>query len=403
MNSLLYALIEALCGHRWLRLLACAFIFTSLGNGLTQVVVFGLLLSWSAPPALLTLAFLFATVPGFVGSLIGEKLCSRYSPISLLILTEGLGLLALLFPLFGVSYHSIAALLAVQSTEALLSGMSWPALTLLFKRGLSEAELPAATSLETVIFASQVLLGTGLGVVLFQKTSVFTLLAIDAVSFLGSLLMLWLTERQFSAPSLPSPDEETAPAALRWLTLTRRQKRSLLILPALAAVGSPAMALLPALVQQIHPQNAAGLALPLLFARSMGQLCGPMLLKRDSLARFAAHTPRIIVCLGIFLAAYGMLPFLSGWVACALGMIFIAHLASNVLFAAGTFAVLSSFDATQTASASGKAWRWQTLSASLFTGTAAMVATGFGSVQALYTVSSVALLTVALIMCFYRE
>lgn len=403
MNSLLYALIEALCGHRWLRLLACAFIFTSLGNGLTQVVVFGLLLSWSAPPALLTLAFLFATVPGFVGSLIGEKLCSRYSPISLLILTEGLGLLALLFPLFGVGYHSIAALLAVQSTEALLSGMSWPALTLLFKRGLSEAELPAATCLETVIFASQVLLGTGLGVVLFQKTSVFTLLAIDAVSFLGSLLMLWLTGRQFSAPSLPSPDEETAPAALRWLTLTRRQKRSLLILPALAAVGSPAMALLPALAQQIHPQNAAGLALPLLFARSMGQLCGPMLLKKDSLARFAAHTPRIIVCLGIFLAAYGMLPFLSGWVACALGMIFIAHLASNVLFAAGTFAVLSSFDATQTAAASGKAWRGQTLSASLFTGIAAMVATGFGSVQALYTVSSVALLTVALIMCFYRE
>ena len=281
--------------------------------------------------------------------------------------------------------------------------MSWPALTLLFKRGLSEAELPAATCLETVIFASQVLLGTGLGVVLFQKTSVFTLLAIDAASFLGSLLMLWLAERQFSAPSLPSPVEETAPAALRWRTLTRRQKRSLLILPALAAVGSPAMALLPALAQQIHPQNAAGLALPLLFSRSMGQLCGPMLLKRDSLARFAAHTPRIIVCLGIFLAAYGMLPFLSGWVVCALGMIFLAHLASNVLFAAGTFAVLSSFDDTQTASASGKAWRWQTLSASLFTGIAAMVATGFGSVQALYTVSSVALLTVALIMCFYRE
>ena len=191
MNSLLYALIEALRCHRWLRLLACAFIFSSLGNGLTQVVVFGLLLAWSAPPALLTLAFLFATVPGFIGSTIGEKLCSRCSPIALLILSEALGLLALLFPLLGVGYHSVTALLAVQSTEALLSGMSWPALTLLFKRGLSEAELPAATCLENVIFASQVLLGTGLGVMLFQKISVFTLLAIDAASFLGSLLMLW--------------------------------------------------------------------------------------------------------------------------------------------------------------------------------------------------------------------
>ena len=403
MNSLLYALIEALRCHRWLRLLACAFIFTSLGNGVTQVVVFGLLLAWSAPPALLTLAFLFATLPGFVGSLISEKLCARYSPIPLLILTEGLGLLALLFPLLGVHYHSIPALLAVQSTEALLNGMSWPALTLLFKRGLREAELPAATCLENVIFAAQVLLGTGLGMVLFQKIAILALLAIDAISFLGSLFMLWLAGRVFLAPTLAVPTEEKAPAALRWQMLTIRQKRSLLILPALAAVGSPAMALLPAMAQQIHPQDAASLALPLLFARSMGQLCGPLLLKRDSLTRFAARTPRILLCLGIFLAAYGMLPLLSGWMACALGMIFVAHLASNVLFAAGTFAVLSSFQTTHMASASSKVWRWQTLSASLFTGIAAMAAAGFGSIQALYSVSSAALILVALIMYVYRE
>ena len=403
MNSLLYALIEALRCHRWLRLLACAFIFTSLGNGVTQVVVFGLLLAWSAPPALLTLAFLFATLPGFIGSLISEKLCARYSPISLLILTEGLGLLALLFPLLGVHYHSIPALLAVQSTEALLSGMSWPALTLLFKRGLREAELPAATCLENVIFAAQVLLGTGLGMVLFQKIAILALLAIDATSFLGSLFMLWQAGRGFFAPTLAVPTEEKAPAALRWQMLTIRQKRNLLILPALAAVGSPAMALLPAMAQQIHPQDAASLALPLLFARSMGQLCGPLLLKRDSLTRFAARTPRILLCLGIFLAAYGMLPLLSGWMACALGMIFVAHLASNVLFAAGTFAVLSSFQTTHMASASSKVWRWQTLSASLFTGIAAMAAAGFGSIQALYSVSSAALILVALIMYVYRE
>jgi hypothetical protein len=403
MNSLLYALIEALRCHRWLRLLACAFIFTSLGNGVTQVVVFGLLLAWSAPPALLTLAFLFATLPGFIGSLISEKLCVRYSPIPLLILTEGLGLLALLFPLLGVHYHSIPALLAVQSTEALLSGMSWPALTLLFKRGLREAELPAATCLENVVFAAQVLLGTGLGMVLFQKIAILALLAIDATSFLGSLFMLWLAGRVYLAPTLAVPAEEKAPATLRWQMLTIRQKRSLLILPALAAVGSPAMALLPAMAQQIHPQDAASLALPLLFARSMGQLCGPLLLKRDSLTRFAARTPRILLCLGIFLAAYGMLPLLSGWMACALGMIFVAHLASNVLFAAGTFAVLSSFQTTHMASASSKVWRWQTLSASLFTGIAAMAAAGFGSIQALYSVSSAALILVALIMYVYRE
>lgn len=177
MNTLLYALFEALRRHRWLRMLACAFVFTSLGNGLTQVVIFGLLLSWKAPASLLTVAYLFATLPGFIGSLIGEKLCRFYSPVHLLILTELLGLMALLFPLLGIHYHSVTALLAVQSTEALLTGMSWPALTLLFKRALTADELPAATCLENVIFASQVLLGMGLGIVLFDYLPVLTLLA----------------------------------------------------------------------------------------------------------------------------------------------------------------------------------------------------------------------------------
>lgn len=398
MNSLLYALIEALRCHRWLRLLACAFIFSSLGNGLTQVVVFGLLLQWAAPPVLLTLAFLFATVPGFLGSMFGEKLCSRFSPLSLLILTEVLGLLALIFPFLGVHYHSIPALLAMQSAEALLSGIGWPALTLLFKRSLSDAELPAATVLENLIFASQVLLGSGLGVVLFQKMPVVDLLAIDAASFLGSLLMLLLARRVFAARIKPSPTDAHALVALRWQRLTQRQKRCLLLLPALAAVGSPAMALLPALAQEIQPENAAGLALPLLFARSMGQLCGPMLLKRDSLTRVATQPLLLMGYLALFLAAYGVLPLLSGWVVPALGMIFIAHLASNIVFAAGTFGVLSNFQMAQISSASSKAWRWQTLSASLFTGLAAMVATAFGAVEALYMVSGTALLFVTLVL-----
>jgi hypothetical protein len=59
--------------HRWLRLLLCAFILSSLGNGLTQVLVFGQLLRWHASPSTLTLAYLLATVPGFVGSLAGES------------------------------------------------------------------------------------------------------------------------------------------------------------------------------------------------------------------------------------------------------------------------------------------------------------------------------------------
>ncbi|WP_449553780.1 MFS transporter [Lelliottia amnigena] len=402
MNTLLYALFEALRRHRWLRMLACAFVFTSLGNGLTQVVIFGLLLSWKAPASLLTVAYLFATLPGFIGSLIGEKLCRFYSPVRLLILAELLGLTALLFPLLGIHYHSVTALLAVQSTEALLTGMSWPALTLLFKRALTTAELPAATCLENVIFASQVLLGMGLGIVLFDYLSVLTLLAIDAASFVGSLVMLLLAGSALTLTTT-DPVKITTPEPLHWKKLSRRQKRSLLLLPALAAVGAPAMALLPALAQYINPTNAAGLALPLLFARSLGQLCGPMMMNRDSLPRYANRNRPLLTCLSIFLLAYGLLPLFAGVQTAALGMIFVAHLASNIVFAAGTYGVLSHFETLQVSAASGKAWRWQTLSASVFTCFAATLASTLGAVQALYIVSASALIIVAAVMARYRE
>ncbi|HBY1644415.1 TPA: MFS transporter, partial [Klebsiella aerogenes] len=111
--------------------------------------------------------------------------------------TEISGLLALVFPLYGSLYHNVPALLVVQCIEALLSGISYPALTLLFKRGLRHDELPAATAMETIIFASQVLLGTGLGVLLFDRIAAQHLLAIDALSFTASTILLMMSAAAF--------------------------------------------------------------------------------------------------------------------------------------------------------------------------------------------------------------
>jgi len=403
MNTLLFALVRALRTHRWLRLLLCAFVLSSVGNGLTQVLVFGQLLRWHASPSTLTLAYLLATLPGFVGSLAGEKLCRRLSPLSLLIITELLGMGALALPLFGLVYHSIPALLMVQSAEALLGGMSWPALALVFKRGLTHDELPAATGMESVIFASQVLLGTGVGVLLFDHVAPLILLSIDALSFLASVALLMLTRAHYRAHDMSNRNNGKPLSTIAWPSLTAAQKRSLLILPALAAVGSPAMALLPALAQQIHPDDASGLALPLLFARSLGQLCGPLLLNGEKLPHYARRNRLLVLCLAIFLGAYGLLPLLSEEKSAALGLIFIAHLASNVVFAVGTFSLLAGFSGDEIPTASAKAWRWQTLTATLMTTIAAWLASEWGAAQALYSVSLSALLLMSVVMARYRE
>ena len=137
MNTLLLALIRALRSHRWLRFLGCAYILSSLGNGLTQIIIFGQLLHWQASPATLTIVYMLSMLPSFIGSLWGEVLCRTVSPLRILICTEILGLLALIFPWYVLLHHNVPALLAVQCWEALFTGMSYPALTLLFKRGLT--------------------------------------------------------------------------------------------------------------------------------------------------------------------------------------------------------------------------------------------------------------------------
>jgi hypothetical protein len=401
MNSLLYALLCALRSHVWLRLLVSAFVLSSLGNGLTQVVVFGQLLRWQASPTALTLAWLLATVPGFVGSLIGEKLCRTHSTLHILIFCELLGLLALILPLQGLHFHNIPLLLAVQSTESLMAGISWPALALTFKRGLNEEELPAATAMENLIFASQVLLGTGVGVLLFEHVSPTTLLMIDAVSFIGACCLLWLTSQK-----TPMPPEATAPEKgnpLLWVKLTLRQKRSILLLPSLAAVGAPAMALLPALAQQIQPQDTAGLALPLLFSRSLGQLCGPLLLNSKKMPKYAQGNGLLMGCLLLFLLSYIMMPTLSPFRGAALIAIFVAHLASNVVFALGTFSVLHHFTERDVSDASAKAWRWQTISATLATSITVILTGELGAIHTLWLVSCGALLLVCGVLFRYQN
>ncbi|MGV8924593.1 MAG: hypothetical protein ACOH2G_02785 [Ewingella sp.] len=170
-----------------------------------------------------------------------------------------------------------------------------------------------------------------------------------------------------------------------------------------ADVGSPAMALLPAVAQQMRPEETTALALPLLFARSLGQLCGPLLMNADKLQRYGASNTRLLLCLALFLGGYFLLPLLGVNPVTGLGLIFGAHLASNVVFALGTFGVLRHFSAEQVATASAMAWRGQVLIAALAVGCAGLLAESIGATRALYGVSLISLVCVAILLWCYRE
>jgi len=388
---MLIALLRALRHYRWLKLLAAALFLSSLGSGLTLVLTMGLLLEWQAPALTLVLAYTLSTLPGWFGSLIGEKLCQRLSPFKILILAETIGLVSLGFLGWGVLHQQSAALLLAQSVAALSGGMSFPALSQLLKSHLCEEELPAATALETLVFAANVVVGIGVGVLIFGHLPPLALLALDALSFILAIVLIAVAGKKPGEQQQPEEDQGNTISAIRWRKLSPLQQRSMLMLPMLASVGTPAMALMPALARSLPAETATGVALLLLLARGLGQLCGPLLLPADNQKNYASNNTLLLGCLIIFLGCYWLLPF-SPVALLALGLIFIAHLASNVVYALVTFGLLANFSRQHISSASARTWRWQILTVGGISILAGVLADYLGPILAMELMSGLSLL-----------
>jgi len=398
---MLIALLRALRHYRWLKLLAAALFLSSLGSGLTLVLTMGLLLEWQAPALTLVLAYTLSTLPGWFGSLVGEKLCQRLSPFQTLILAETIGLFSLGFLGRGVLHQQSAALLLAQSVAALSGGMSFPALSQLLKSHLREEELPAATALETLVFAANVVVGIGVGVLIFGHLSPLALLVLDALSFILAIVLIAAASNKSGEQQQPEEDQENAVSSILWRKLSPLQQRSMLMLPMLASVGTPAMALMPALARSLPAETATGVALPLLLARGLGQLCGPLLLPADNLKNYASNNKLLLGCLIIFLSCYWLLPF-SPITLLALGLIFIAHLASNVVYALVTFGLLANFSRQHISSASARAWRWQILTVGAISILAGGLADYLGPILAMELMSGISLIVSGGLLYFTR-
>lgn len=366
---------RALCAHAWLRRLCAALLLSSAGNGLSHIVLYAELLHRQAPAATLALGFVLTSAPGWLGSLLGERLLQRTDCRHILMLGEatGLGALALLW--HGLTSPDTVWLQSGAACGALGSGMALPALAHYGKARLSTTELPAAALLDTLVFASHVLLGVGLGALLYDRLGSTQLLLLDAVSFAGAIALL--TTLPGLHPAAGSPAILPLPAKLRG-----GQRRALAVLPALAAVGAPAMALLPALLPPASQQ--AALVLPLLFARSLGQLCGPLLVRRSLLGK--ANRGVMLACLAGFSGCYLAVAW-QPWPAMALLLVFCAHGLSNVVFSLGWHGLLQAFAPQHTAAASARSYRAQVLVAACSSLLAGWLAGEAGAVTALLVCS----------------
>ncbi|WP_018151194.1 hypothetical protein [Leeia oryzae] len=388
-------LTGALRTHRWLALMGGGFVLSSIGSGLTFVIVFGELLRLHAPASSLAIAYILSSAPGLLGSKLGQKLCVNKSPFEILIIGELLGFLGLVFPVYGVTSSSVPALLMAECATAFATGMTLPAIYLIFKRGLSESEMPVATGIDTLIFSAHVFFGVGVGALLYGKLSSLALLLVDAASFLASTAFMVIASRNFRWEKDSAEIEIIA--ELPWCTLSTIQRRGVLLLPMLALVGSPAMALLPVLAPVTGEANQTGIALPLLFARSLGQLFGPFLIPASRFNENSRSNKLIFGCLALFLGCYMLVPY-SDSAILALILIFLAHVASNVVFALAIYSVLANFEEQQVTAASAKSYRLQMIVSSMAPLGAGLLADQIGPALALYSFSGVGFVVVGALL-----
>lgn len=256
-----------------------------MGAGLTQILVYGKLGELNATPSTFAATFAISVFPSFFSTQLGAWLTRRMEPFLILAAAELLGAVSICIPIFAIRENSEALLMISTFLPAVCSGLGLGAYSLICKQGFHDANFPAVSAIETITFSATVFLGTGLGAVLYPFVSMEIYLAVDIATYLIAAILIISARRprllQKSNEALPQVDDETQVPAMAF-ALRGHKLRAFWLMPLLACITAPAMALLPAIGTRFSDATIAGVVVAptvlLIFARSIGQLLGPLVL-----------------------------------------------------------------------------------------------------------------------------
>ena len=385
-------LVRSVKTYDWLRTLVLALICSSVGSGLTFIMVFAELARLHAGPSSFAIAFILSTSPGLLGSIIGKALLQQGETKYCLIAAECIGALGLLIPWYGLRHDSVAFLQLAGIASSIAAGMTLPAINHYTKAKLAPEDIGAGALIDTLVFACQVLFGIGIGAFIYGKVSSDTYLLVNLINYLLAILFI------ASLPRLVSFTHERGRAHCLPRQLSAKQRASLYLLPALAMTGAPAMSLLPTLIKTDNSEQET--LLLLLFARSLGQLLGPFLVKEDRYKNPSALF--IIGCLAAFILCYIFVPF-SPLVTISLLLVFLAHIFSNIIYSIGWYSLLTHFEKHQVAAASASSYRKQIIIGAAVSIVAGWLAERIGSHSSLICCSGVGLLLSSTLILYVKR
>ncbi|WP_419793220.1 hypothetical protein ACN09C_27680 (plasmid) [Serratia fonticola] len=359
---------------------------------MTFIMVFGELARLNAEPSSFALAFILSTSPGFLGSIAGKSLLARIEAKYCFMIAECIGALGLIIPWYGLSQGSVAILQLAGIASSVSAGITIPAINHYTKAKLAPEDIGAGAVIDTLVFACQVLFGIGIGAFLYGTVQSNTYLLANLLSYIIAIIFI------FSLPTLANYVEQNVYAQGLPKSLSAKQRASLYLLPALAITGAPAMSLLPTLVNNESEHDKT--LLFLLFARSLGQLLGPFLVKEE---RYKNQSPLfIIACMTAFVVFYLFVP-LTPFLSISLILVFCAHVFSNIIYSLGWYSLLTNFDTAQVAAASANSYRKQIIVGALVSMMAGILADRVGSTLALVICSITGLVLSTLLILYVKR
>lgn len=387
---MLLILSRSLSDYSWLRVLVLGLIYSSVGSGLTFIMVFGELARLNAEPSSFALAFILSTSPGFLGSIAGKSLLARIEAKYCFMIAECIGALGLIIPWYGLAHDSVAILQLAGVASSVSAGITIPAINHYTKAKLAPEDIGAGAVIDTLVFACQVFFG--IGAFLYGTVESNTYLLANLLSYIIAIIFI------ISLPKLANHVEQPIYAQELPKRLSSKQRASLYLLPSLAMTGAPAMSLLPTLVTSNNEHNDT--LLFLLFARSLEQLLGPFLVKEE---RYKNQSPLfIITCMTAFVVCHLFVP-LTPFLSISLILVFSAHVFSNIIYILGWYSLLTNFDNAQVAAASANSYRKQIIIGAVISIIAGILADSVGSPLALFICSITGLVLSTLLILYVKR
>lgn len=383
---MLGVLLKSFSKYLWLRTLLLALICSSIGSGLTFVMVFGELARLDAAPSSFAIAFILSTSPGFIGTIVGKHLLQKLETKYCLMIGEILGAIGLSIPWFGLENNSASVLQCAGIASSLAAGITIPAINHYTKSKLDEEDIGAGALIDTLVFSCHVLFGIGIGAFIYGKICSEAFLLINLASYFIAVAVISFLPIINTHPSHNNIVEDLP------VKLSSRQVSCLYLLPSLAMVGSPAMSLLPTLVGN---EAKGDTILYLLFSRGLGQLIGPFLVKEERYKNQSSSF--IIACMVVFILCYLFIP-LSPYLIVSLLFVFIAHVFSNIIYSMGWYNILTNFRSEHVAAASASSYKRQIMIGAVASILSGLLADRMGSSMALLLCSSIGLVLSSIIL-----